>query len=139
VGVDGVEHDPRVRGGEPVEPFQKCRRLVRTASEAEIAAEEEDRVEDPEAHVDLLQGEQPRVADASPAADLDRTGRDVDRDRLEPSSLRLQAVTACARADVEHPPADELEGGPLRLDPLIMLGEEPLGAHGRPDVAVVAL
>ncbi len=93
----------------------------------------------PEALADLIQGEQPRVADAPPAADLDCTGRDVDRDRLEPSSLRLQAVTPRARADVEHPPADELERGPLRLDPLIVFGEEPLGAHGRPDVAVVAL
>jgi hypothetical protein len=48
-------------------------------------------------------------------------------------------VTPRARADVEHSAADELERGPLRLDPPSVLGEEPLGAHSRPDVAVVAL
>ena len=34
---------------------------------------------------------------------------------------------------------DELESGPLRLDPLSVLGKEPLGAHGRPDLPIVAL
>ena len=139
MGVDGVEHDSCVRTRKRVEPFQQSRRFVHAASQAEIAAEEEDRVEDSKALVDVLQGEQPHVEDASSAADLDRTGRDVDGDCVEPSSLGLQGVTPGACADVEDAPADELERGSLRLDPLIALGEEPLGAHGRPDVTVVAL
>ena len=57
-----------------MEPFQQGRCLVRAARQAEVAAEEEDRVEGPESLVDLIQGEQPRVAHASPAADFDCTG-----------------------------------------------------------------
>ena len=43
------------------------------------------------------------------------------------------------RPDVQHPPSDELERSPFLLQPVVVVGEEPLGAHGRPDVAVVAL
>jgi len=74
VRVDGVEHDPRVSSRELVEAFQQGRCFVCPARQAEIAAEEEDRVEGPEFLGDLIQGEQPHVVHASPAAHLDCTG-----------------------------------------------------------------
>ena len=48
-------------------------------------------------------------------------------------------MPAGARADVEHAPADEAECLLLRLDPVVVLGEEPFRPERRPRVPVVAL
>ena len=48
-------------------------------------------------------------------------------------------MPAGARADVEYASVDMLEGVALDPCPVVVVGEEPLGAQGRADGSVVAL
>src|ERR1044071_670606 len=120
-------------------PGIRPRWRLRAAREPEVPAEEEDCVEGAEALVDLGQREQADVTDSPAGTDLDGARRDVDGHRFESLCLRSEAVPAGARTDVEHASFDVLENRPLRLGPVVVAREEPRGAHGRPDVPVVAL
>lgn len=118
---------------------EESNRLLGGSAEPEVPAQEQHRVEGAEALVDLGERENARVVYSASAADLNRTGRDVDGHGLELPSLDDEAVSAGARADVERASLDVLEGGALGLGPVVSVGEEPLGAERRPGVPVVAL
>jgi hypothetical protein len=86
---------------------------VSSSEDAEVVAEQHDRVEDPERLVDLGEVEQPWVAHAAPATDLDGAGRIVDRDDLMAALLKVQRDAACAGADVEHATSCEAHRPPV--------------------------
>jgi hypothetical protein len=139
VWVDGVEDDASLRPRQSVDFPQRSRRLPGAAREAEIAAEEENRVERAGELLDTCEWEVAGIHHAPPPAHLDRPGRDVDRERFQSAALGLEAVPARARTDIEHPAPHETERLALGPGPRVVLGKEQLGGQRRPGIPVVAL
>ena len=100
--VPRLRKDARVLAGQSAQPAQETLRLRSAAEDAEVVAEHHDRVDDAQRLLDVGEVEQPCVAYAPPATDLDGAGRVVDRDDLVPALLKVQRDATCAGADVEH-------------------------------------
>src|SRR5512133_3880156 len=74
VNVAALGHDPSARRGETVKAAQKPFRLSRIGKEAEVVPVHDDRVEEAEWPVDLVDREQPSIADAAAETGFDRAG-----------------------------------------------------------------
>src|SRR5262249_5169969 len=81
-----------------------------------------------ERRVHVLHGQQPRVAHAAPAADLDGAGGGVDRHDVVAFLLEVEGDAACTRSDIEHAPSHESQRAPLPRRPAPVRGEIVGGA-----------
>jgi hypothetical protein len=124
---------------QPVEAPQEPLRLRRAREEAEVVPEHDDRVEDAERLVDVVDRAQAHVAHSAPAADLHGSGRIVDADDLLAARLEMEADPAAAAADVEGATADEAHRLPIERVPPPEGREIGPRPRIRLDEAVVAL
>ena len=110
------------------------------AQETEVVAEQYDGVEPAELGADLLDPEQPRLADAALAHHGDRARRVVDRDHVLAPFLKVQRDAARARADVQDAAASEADRLSLVREPLPQRSEVRGGPElRRRDETVLAL
>jgi hypothetical protein len=107
--------------------------------EAEVAAHHQDGVEDAEGRIDGVEWEQTNVAHPTLTAHLHGAGGEVDRDDVEPPSLRLEGVPPRPAADIEHAALHGLENVSLCGGPFPVLGEEHIGGERRSSATIVQL
>jgi hypothetical protein len=112
----------------------------RTSEEPEVGSEHDDRVEDPECFVEMLDRNNARVTNASSPARLDSKWRVVDRDHLLPPFLKVQRHPTTSASDIEDASAGKPHRSSLMRRPAPKRGEVVSGRATAPGKeAVIAL
>jgi hypothetical protein len=110
--IDGVWierfcDDASSRCRHAIEAIEQTSRSCTGTEHPEVLAEHDYRVELSEGGIDSVDPQDACVANTSPLAGSDRSGRGVDADYFETAFLKMKARPATAAADIEHAPAYE--------------------------------
>jgi hypothetical protein len=139
VDVSRLGHDAPAVARKAMEAAQQPLGLRRVRDQAEVVSEHDDRVEEAERLVYVVDRAEAYIAHAASAAHLDCAGRDVDADDVLAALLEVEADSPAAATDVERATADEAHRLSFHCRPTAEGCEVEARANGRVDEAVIPL
>jgi hypothetical protein len=139
VDVSCLGHDAAALARQAMEAAQQPLGFRRVRDQAEVVPEHDDRVEDTQRLVDVVDRAEAYIAHAAAPANLDGARRDVNADDLLATVLQVEADPSAAAPHVECPAADEAHRLSFHCGPTAEGCEVEARANGRVDEAVVPL